>query len=51
MLWHRLLAFYLHNTEGLSRAQFKRYEVDHTNRSPMYVDWRRLAIVPPQQGK
>lgn len=48
--WHRLLAFYLHNTENISKADFKRKEVDHTNRAPMRIDWRRLEIVDPQGG-
>ena len=48
--WHRLLAFFFHNQEGLSRAAFRKFEVDHTNKDFRRIDWRRLCIVEPQGG-
>ena len=48
--WHRLLAFIFHNQEGLTRAEFKRKEVDHTNKDFRRIDWRCLKIVDPQGG-
>ena len=48
--WHRLLAFFLHNPDGLTLQEFKAKEVDHTNKDCRRIDWRCLAIVDPQGG-
>ena len=51
VLWHRLVVFHFMNPEGITRLAFKRFEVDHTNRDPQIVDYRRVAIVSPQCGR
>ena len=48
--WHRLLAFYFHNVDNLTKLQFKKKEVDHVRKHPDIIDWRSLEIVDPQQG-
>ena len=50
-LWHRFLAFYLQNPDGLSKTQFAKKDVDHTNNDPSVVDWRRLRIVEKHSGR
>ena len=49
-MWHRLLGWYYHHTPGLTRRAFEKKEVDHTNRNPQRIDFRRLEIVEPQRG-
>ena len=46
----RFLGFFLHNPNGLTKSQFARQDVDHSNRDPSRVDWRRLRIVDKHSG-
>jgi len=50
MFWHRLLAFFFHNPDGLTLKEFKAKEVDHTNKTFRRIDWRRLRICDYPQG-